>query len=254
MIALAALGALGAKVLLPRSHMLFPPRAANGVEYVLYVHVPKACRAGGCEALYLMDGAAWLPTFADIVEARTRRGEMAPIVLVGVGYRDIIHTRARRKRDFTPAFGRTPGETGGADAYLDVLRDELVPYAELHLPIARDRRGFAGHSYAGLFGAYVLAREPALFDRYLIMSPALWFDNEKIYAEAFAGAVRETDVFLAADTPRGASSGMANDVARLHSLLVQAPNVRASLVLQEGETHNSMVAPAARAGLVALFQ
>jgi predicted alpha/beta superfamily hydrolase len=245
----------GAYLLLaPRSNILAPPRASNGVEYVLHVHVPPACREGGCRALYVLDGLAWLPTFAHLDNELSQQREIQPLILVGIAYRDAPNTRDLRKHDFTPSFDRTPGATGGADAFLQVLRDELIPYAESHLPIASDERGLAGHSYAGLFTAYTLTQAPDLFDHYLIMSPALYFDHGKIYDLAIAPTEHTRSVFLAADTPRGGSrSAIANEILRYEDLLLEQPRLRVSHALIAGETHSGMVPPAARRGLIALY-
>ncbi len=253
-VALIGLGVAAYVLIAPRSHVLSPPRATNGVDYVLYVHVPQACRVGGCRAAYLLDGLAWLPTFARISDGLHSQRRIEPLILIGVGYRNAINTGALRKHDFTPAFGRTPNQTGGADAFLDVLRAEIIPYAEAHLPINSDQRTLIGHSYAGLFASYTLAKTPDFFDRYLIMSPALWFDDGEIFDEQFAPAEHERTVFLAADTPRGeARSDMARDTLRLNALLLQHPDLSVSHTLLVGETHNSMVEPAAQRGLLALY-
>lgn len=242
------------QLIAPRSHVLTPPRAANGVDYVLYVHVPSACQRGGCHALYVLDGLAWIPTFARIEDDLVTRHRVEPVILVGVAYRDAADTGDLRKRDFTPAFGREPNVTGGADAFLAVLRNELIPYAETHLPIASGGRGLAGHSYAGLFGVYALARAPDLFNRYLIMSPALWFDSGKIYDAPIAPSERSRSIFLAADTPGGeARSDMADDMLRLNELLLAQPHLRVSHALIVGKTHNGMVASAVRQGFLALY-
>lgn len=247
-------GIIVATVAWPRRNILDLPRASNGTDYVLYVHVPDRCRAGDCPALYLLDGERWLPTLARIEDQLVADARMRPVVIVGIGYRDIARTADLRKHDFTPAFGRQPGRTGGADAYLAVMRDEIIPYVEETLPVARGERAIAGHSYAGLFAVYALARAPDLFDRVLIMSPALWFDNGKIYNVELEPASGSRDVFLAADTPRGeARSAMANDVLRLNELLDARRDISVSHALIQGETHDSMVAPAAEHGLRTLF-
>ena len=251
--ALLLVAVLRLPTVLSRSQLLFPPGAENGVGYVMYAHVPRACRTAACPALYVLDGERWLPTFARIVDERVRAGDMAPVVLVGIGYRDVFNTAARRTHDFTPAFGRQPGRTGGADAYLQVLERELIPYAEARLPISHASRGLAGHSYAGLFATYALQRRPDLFDRYLIMSPALWFDDGKIYRQPFAAASASAQVFIAADTPRGVRSEMAEDALRLNDLLVQQAGLSVSHALLVGSGHDSMVAPAARRALPSLY-
>jgi len=254
LVALIAIGVLAYRLIEPRSVTLASLRASNGIEYSFFVHVPPACRDGGCQALYVLDGLAWLPTFAELDDQLSAQHRAQPIILVGIAYADALRTGELRKHDFTPAFGRTPNRTGGADAFLDVLRDEIIPYAERSLPIDSSTRGLAGHSYAGLFAAYTLATSPELFDRYLIMSPALWFDEGKIFDIPLARSDQADHVFLAADTPRdGPRSAMANDMLRLSEHLTTRPRVDVSHALIVGENHNSMVAPSARRGLLALY-
>lgn len=252
LLALAVAGA--AMVIWPRRNSFEMPRASNGESYVLYTHVPDQCRSGGCPALYLLDGLAWLSTFAKLDDELAADHRIQPVVIIGIGYQNLANTGDLRKRDFTPAFGRTPARTGGADAFLAVLRNEIIPYAEARLPIRGTERAIAGHSYGGLFVTYALARAPDLFDRAMIMSPALWFDNGEIYNVAFEPAPNPREVFLAADTPRGqARSAMANDTLRLSTLLSAHPDISVSHALIFGESHMSMVEPAARRGLRALY-
>ena len=62
------------------------------------------------------------------------------------------------------------------------------------------------------------------------------------------------EVFLAADTPRGqARSAMAGDMLRLSALLSARPDISVSHALMFGESHMSMVEPAARRGLRTLY-
>ncbi|MBL8545804.1 MAG: alpha/beta hydrolase [Hyphomonadaceae bacterium] len=247
-------GVVAYRLIAPRSNILTMPAASNGIDYVLIVQVPPACRDGGCEALYVLDGFAWLPTFTRLTDELSAQQRMAPVILVGIAYRDAFDTGDLRKHDFTPAFGRTPNATGGAEAFLRVLRDEIIPFAEQRLPIDNRRRGLAGHSYAGLFATYSFAEAPDLFDRYMILSPALWFDGGKIYDITFKQSERRRAVFLAADTPRNeARSQMASDTMRLADVLTSLPNVDVSRATMVGETHNSMVEPAAMRGLRALY-
>ncbi|MEZ5959905.1 MAG: alpha/beta hydrolase-fold protein [Hyphomonadaceae bacterium] len=253
-LALLVVGVTAYRLIAPRSNFLTMPTASNGIDYVLFVHVPPTCRNGGCEALYVLDGLAWLPTFARLDDELSAQHRTAPLILVGIAYRDALNTGDLRKHDFTPAFGRTPNRTGGAAAFLSVLRDEIIPFAEERLPIDGRSRGLAGHSYAGLFATYAFAEAPDLFDRYLVLSPALWFDGGKIFEVDFAPDSTLRAVFLAADTPRNEGrSQMASDAMRLADLMTGLPNVQVSRATLMGESHNSMVEPAARRGLLALY-
>jgi predicted alpha/beta superfamily hydrolase len=256
--ALMAGGATAALLaFLPRGQAHFPPRASNGTSYVLYVHAPSACtRANPCPALYVLDGERWLTTVRRIAEEGARNGTTKPVVLVGIGYRDILRTAARRKFDFTPAFKRKARgrATGGADGYLGVLRRDIIPYAEARFPIDRSHRGLIGHSYGGLFAIYAMARAPDLFQGYLVVSPALWFDRYKIFSAAPEKPRLRRCVVLAADRPKAGGSAMARDVARL-ATRISGPDwlAAAHTHIFTGATHTSVVAPAVRLGLPALL-
>ena len=179
---------------------------------------------------------------------------MRPVILIGIGYADLINSATHRKHDFSPPFGRTPGRTGGADAYLQFLKQTIIPYAEAHLPLARGERVLAGHSYGGLFATHALCREPDLFRAYLIMSPALWFDGGKIYTEQCQTPLHATQVFLAANamgTPT--SDAMVRDVHRLEMLLSGRQHILLRNDTFAGRDHNGVVAPAAEMSLPLLF-
>lgn len=256
--ALAIAGALALSLLglvlsgvTPLDNLRIPPRAANGVDYVLYVHAPRACtEATPCPAVYLLDGERWFGRLERVAAQAAREGRMRPVVIVGIGYRDIFGTRSRRKLDFTPVYSSSGVATGGADAYLRTLQQEIIPYVEERLPIDASERALVGHSYAGLLSVHAMRATPDLFDRYLIVSPALWFDAYGVFD---ADTPQATDiVFLAADTPREASSEMVRDAQRLAALMGEGDD-RVTLRIFEGTTHDSVVRPALEAGLPLLF-
>lgn len=73
--------------------------------------------------------------------------------------------------------------TGGADEYLRLLTEEIVPGAEAHVPGHALWRGLAGYSLAGLFALYSLYRTD-LFPRAASMSGSLWFPGFREYVLA----------------------------------------------------------------------
>ena len=82
--------------------------------------------------------------------------------------------------DSPPIFKQTPPCTGGADAYLRVLTEEIIPTAEKKIGGNIPWRGLAGYSLAGLFAVYAMY-QTELFSRIGSMSGSLWFPGMKEY-------------------------------------------------------------------------
>jgi len=89
-----------------------------------------------------------------------------------------------RQRDFT--FPTTIEQdridfptTGHSDLFMDFLEKELIPFVERNYKTS-DRRSLIGKSLGGLLATQLLVERTALFDRYFIISPSLWWDNQSL--------------------------------------------------------------------------
>lgn len=71
--------------------------------------------------------------------------------------------------------------TGGADDYLQLLMEEIVPGVERYVKGSIVWRGLAGYSLAGLFAVYSMYHTD-LFSRIASMSGSFWFPGFKEYA------------------------------------------------------------------------
>jgi len=104
-----------------------------------------------------------------------------PLLLVGVGYgASYMKPANKRVRDYTPT--AMPGEpgTGGADVFLRFLQDTLWPELARRYPLRHDARGIAGHSLGSLLALHALFQPKPFFNRALISSPSIWFDDRSI--------------------------------------------------------------------------
>ena len=79
-----------------------------------------------------------------------------------------------------PAFKNAEPCTGGADDYLRLLTEKIIPTAEKEIIGAPSWRGIVGYSLAGLFALYAIYRTD-LFSRVGSMSGSLWFPGMKEY-------------------------------------------------------------------------
>lgn len=149
-------------------------------------------------------GASLLPT----VNARARE-----MIIVGVSYAKGEDPVASRQRDLTPTVAAGwANETGGAPAYLDWLDDTAIEFVDAAYRTDTARRALVGHSLGGVFAAYVLFTRPALFSEYVIISPALWYDDHAIAGleGRFARAYDDLDarVFIAVGELEGVKGGL----------------------------------------------
>ena len=123
----------------------------------------------------------YLNTFSNegqkVYEAAQTAG-CPPFTLVAIS--DLSWNHDMVPWDSPPAFKNAEPCTGGADDYLRLLIDEIIPTAEKEIDGVPRWRGVAGYSLAGLFSLYAIYRTD-LFSRVGSMSGSLWFPGMKEY-------------------------------------------------------------------------
>ena len=116
------------------------------------------------------------------------RYNVEPFIIVGIQDKSSVDEMSwtkNRTRDLTPTYIKTEdslshlpaGTSGGAKHYLSFIKNELIPAVEKKYASDIEKRGYSGYSLGGLFGTYILLNEPDLFNKYLIGSPSLWWDD-----------------------------------------------------------------------------
>ena len=97
--------------------------------------------------------------------------------------------------DSPPAFKNADPCTGGADDYLRLLTEEIIPTAEKKIAGVPCWRGIAGYSLAGLFALYAMYRCDA-FDRAAIISGSLWYPHFREFAAKHEMPRRPDRIYL----------------------------------------------------------
>ncbi|WP_321345204.1 alpha/beta hydrolase-fold protein [uncultured Draconibacterium sp.] len=126
--------------------------------------------------LYLTDGFQNIEHVRGSVELLTRTGHIPPLIIVGIKSVD-------RVRDFTYSQSESQPKSGGAEKFLSFIESELIPYINTNYR-ANGFNVLEGHSLGGLFAASTLMQNPDLFQAFIIMSPALWWNKEKLTQKA----------------------------------------------------------------------
>lgn len=128
------------------------------------------------ETIYVLDGDWNAKIVVQTVEFLQSTGFMPPVIVVSVpNYFDDKGVNSR-DRDLTPSSLPNEPRSGGAPQFMAFLKTELIPYVNQHYP-SNGVNLVHGHSYGGLFLTYVIANDPTIFDGYLILDPAMWWDN-----------------------------------------------------------------------------
>jgi predicted alpha/beta superfamily hydrolase len=131
--------------------------------------------------LYLLDAQWDFPLVTAIFGQQFYDGFLPGIVIVGItwGGKNPNHD-SLRARDLTPTNVVTLRQSGGAPKFLAFVKKELIPFVESQYRVTDDRT-LMGSSFGGLFTLYALFTETELFQRYVLTSPALGWNNEVIY-------------------------------------------------------------------------
>jgi predicted alpha/beta superfamily hydrolase len=244
---------------------------SDGTQYELYIALIDGDEPDGdveYPVLYLPDASIAFAAVVQMYRLMYREDELPSMILVGidrpVGSQD--EQRAKRALDLTPtrstqfeqfATERYEREvlTGGADAFLAVLTEEVIPWVEARYPTSGER-GLAGYSLSGLFATHVLLSSPTSFTHYLIGSPSVWWDNGVMFEREKEYASTHEDlparVFLSAGTEE---PFMLQRMLRLAIALAgrDYPGLELKRFVVQDETHTSGVFPTMSRGLRFLF-
>ncbi len=190
-------------------------KSEAGHDYRLIITLPSGFEAKNeYKVLYYVD-AWWLE---DLVEGAYRlkdlSTQMDKVILVGIssiGNEPEWHRQ--RNRDFTPsaysvikmgvtmAAGNIPmtdSTTGFADEFMNFITDRVIGTVENEYNVDASSRGFLGHSFGGLFGFHALMKHPDVFANYILLSPAVWWNQSEILEEfATMQTERKVKVYIA---------------------------------------------------------
>jgi predicted alpha/beta superfamily hydrolase len=128
--------------------------------------------------IYLLDGSANedFIHIAGLLQFNTFEwiNQVPKSILVGIATVD-------RRRDFTYPTSIAKDKkayptTGHSDKFIAFIEKDLQPFINSHYHTNANKT-LIGQSLGGLLATEILFNKPALFNRYIIISPSLWWDN-----------------------------------------------------------------------------
>lgn len=120
-----------------------------------------------------------------------------PSIIVGI-------TNTKRMRDMTyptsdTAAARLYPAAGHSDKFINFLEKEVQPFIEKHFKVSSSKT-LIGESLGGLLATEILLKKPTLFNKYIIVSPSLWWDNGSLLDQSPVNlqsrVLQNTDVYI----------------------------------------------------------
>lgn len=210
--------------------------------------------------VYLLDAEYSFGAVAYTIRRLIKDNLIPPVLLVGVAY-EVPYDEyyRRRERDFTPTAAHLDDfpRAGHAGNFAQFLREELVPFVNETYRTDPDDRTIVGLSFSGLFSTFLLFRETDLFNRYIIVSPSLWWDSGMTfgYESDYGGqnTALEKQVYFAAGEDDGWN--ILRDLRRMEQVLEERRYVglEYEVKLFPDETHRTVFPIAVSHGLRFVF-
>lgn len=171
---------------IPEHEILTIDSTALGEERRISIYTPKVYDKDPTQrfpVLYMPDGGIGedFPHIVATIEALIEVRTIPPMLVVGI-------ENTKRRRDLTGPTRvaedrKIAPEVGGSAKFRAFIRDELIPDIERRYR-CNEERAIVGESLAGLFVIETMMLEPKLFDRYIAVSPSLWWNNQSLVRNA----------------------------------------------------------------------
>ena len=207
--------------------------------------------------------------------------DLPHFILIGIDYKSkkSNDSMSLRNRDLTPTndsiwmsgqkemykiFGDLPEvEPGGAKEFLEFIDHKVKPLINDKYHVNSSDQTYCGFSLGGLFGLFTLFTSPKSFNRYVIGSPSMWWDNKHMLQveEEYSKHNKElpAKIFISAGDleEEGDSDAfrMVTNVKSLSKTLKKRDyeGLTMKTVILEDETHCSAVAATLNRGLRSVF-
>lgn len=173
---------------LPDSEVHTLTSAELGRSYPVFIALPPGYDAEAetpYPVILVNDGPYAFPIAAQSLAVPINTGVMEPAILVAIGYSQGDGPMASRMRDYSPTADANfqAFELGQARAYARFITDEVLPFIETRFYADPSRRTLVGHSAGALFGSWVMLNQPEIFESYILISPAVFWDNAVMMRE-----------------------------------------------------------------------
>lgn len=164
----------------------------NGGAYRVMVSAPKLEPEKRYPVLYVLDGNWYFRAASDT--ATWGSGPFEPAIVVGIGYPTEEYAEVRRRRGIDMTVkeekARYPQGSGGCDAFLRMIEEEIKPFIASRYPVDASRQMLYGKSLGGLAVLRAMFRSPGRFNTYIAVSPAIVQGDKAVLQDEVAFSAR----------------------------------------------------------------
>ena len=229
-----------------------------GQDFDLYVNIPRDYQdsSKAFPVIYLLDGQWDFPLLNAIFGEQYYDGFVPGAIVVGIAWGgknpnfDLL-----RARDLTPSATKQAPIGGNAPKFLEFIKKELIPFIDTRYRTKKDDRTLMGSSLGGLFTLYTLFQETSLFNRYVLTSPAIGWDDEVIesYVKNYAPKKSQLPVrlFMAVGGLEGNETAFEKFAGRLKAKKLEGLEIETRVL--EGSGHSGGKAEGYSRGLQFVF-
>lgn len=161
--------------------------------FSIFVSVPVGYDTGGKNkypVVYLLDANLYFDIMATTIRKYTEVGLLAPVILVGIGYKDLAIMDSLRTRDYTYPLAIPEYEmsvSGQADKFFSFIKDELLPHIDTRYSVDTTNRILLGHSLGGYFIMYAVQQslldKHSIFSGYIAASPSTHYNHNYLLTQ-----------------------------------------------------------------------
>ena len=244
-----------------------------GRNLLIQIQLPLEYENGSTSypVLYCLDGKILRQVLGGVAHGLQLEQKIPRLITVGIDAEFYSKKEWWQSRSllFTPtqsnkheSGGIREENTGGGDTFLRSLGEEVIPFVENQFRTEPNNRALLGYSLGGLFGLHVLFHEKDLFQKYLLISPSLSWDDRLVfkYEEEYARSHEDMEAIVFASM--GSEENYdedANHVDQLQALtkIIQSrnyPGLRWTAQVFEDEGHISTIPFSISKGLRKLFE
>lgn len=214
-----------------------------GDDYEISVALPfgYATDEESFSVLYLLDPHFFMGTVTEQTRLLRSSTEMPPLIIVGIGYPpDSEQSIAElRGRDYIPSVNFANPGSEYAEAFLNFITLELIPYIDSHYRTLPNDRTLSGYSFGGIFTLYALAKAGETFHRYLVISPNLPWSTGELNAWGSQLVPEDKDLDAHLYISVGELEGSTLTLTGYVSLLADFPNLEVNTLELRSATHYS---------------